>query len=561
MTVTTRSPTTVISSGAWLLVSNVFASDLLRASLTVSSGSSAFTVGGFGLAEAIGTDVVNSVTVRIQHYENQTNQNRVYVDLLDNGVVLAGGTQVPSRTAEGYDQFTLTGITNAQINALQLRVEGAKQGGGGSRSFNVNHVEIIIDHSAAVPPPAPTNLSATAVSSSRIDLTWTNAGTAESADLEVDGVIVTGSTSPYIHSGLLASTEHTYRVRGVNVAGAGAWSTLVTRSTLPPPNPPNNLAATTASSSQINVTWTQPGDATSVDLEIDGVVSTGATSPRAHTGLSPNTTHNYRVRSVNAGGPGAWSSLVSATTLPLPPSVPTNLVATAISSSRIDVTWTTPVDATSVDIEVNGSVTTGVTSPYTHSGLLASTTHSYRVRGVNSGGAGGWTSLVNQTTLPPPNPPANLTLTAVGPYQVDVTWTKPSDADTVDLEVDGVVLTNSTSPYSHTGLTSQSTHNYRARSVNAGGTGAWSNLASITTPAPIAPRTADAGSPSEATTTTYDAEGPSSPYDLTLDGGPPPDQAPYVIRVNGVYRTIAKYRMNGVDRTVASFRLNGSNLT
>lgn len=475
MTVTTRSPSTVVSSGAWLLVLNTFASDTLRATLS-TSGSSSFVVGGFDFSQVPGTDLINSVTIRVQHYENQTTQNRFYVELFNSGTSISSITPISTRTTEGYDAVVLTGISNAQLNGIEVRVEGAKQGGGGSRSFNVNHVELIVDHTPLTPPSAP-SLTVTADSPSQITASWTNAANTDSTDLEVDGVVLTGQTSPYVHSGLTASTSHTYRVRGINGAGAGSWSTLITRSTLPPPNPPSNFAASAVSSSQINLTWTQPGDATSVDLEIDSVVVTGAVSPRQHTGLSPSSTHNYRVRSVSSGGPGPWSTTYSATTLPLPP-----------------------------------------------------------------------------------NPPSNLSAAASGPYAVDVTWSQPLDATSSDLEIDGIVATSVASPYSHTGLLSQSTHSYRVRGVNSGGAGAWSNLVSVTTPAPVAPRSVDAGSPSDVATATYDASTPTASYDLTLDGGPPPDQAPYKIRVNGVYRTIAKFRMNGVDRTVASFRLNGTNL-
>ncbi len=67
----------------------------------------------------------------------------------------------------------------------------------------------------APPPPTPTGLTATAVSSSQIDLAWNSATGATGYDLERDGqIIVTGQTgTTYSDTGRAAATTYSYRVR------------------------------------------------------------------------------------------------------------------------------------------------------------------------------------------------------------------------------------------------------------------------------------------------------------------------------------------------------------
>jgi hypothetical protein len=93
------------------------------------------------------------------------------------------------------------------------------------------------------------------------------------------------------------------------------------------------------------------------------------------------------------------------------PNAPSNLVATTISSSRIDLTWQDNSSGeTGFRIErktASGSysqiatVRAGVTS-YSNNGLAASTTYYYRVRAYNAAGNSGYSNEASATTLPPP---------------------------------------------------------------------------------------------------------------------------------------------------------------
>jgi hypothetical protein len=171
-----------------------------------------------------------------------------------------------------------------------------------------------------------------------------------------------------------------------------------------PPATPTGLTATVNSSSQITVTWNASTGATSYDLQVDGTVHSGVTSPYVSSGLAVSSTHTYLVRADNSAGDSAYSAQVSATTqsgtVTSPPATPTGLAATAGSSSQITVTWNASANATSYDLLVDGATVSGVSSPYTQSGLAASSTHTYEVRADNSKGDSAYSAQVSATTQP-----------------------------------------------------------------------------------------------------------------------------------------------------------------
>jgi len=185
------------------------------------------------------------------------------------------------------------------------------------------------------PPTAPTNLAATAASSTQINLSWTNTSTSQTGvkverstdNVNFTQIAVAGATAvSYPDTGLSASTPYYYRVRATNAPGDSPYSntaSATTQSPSPPPTAPTNLAATAASSSQINLSWTNTSTSqTSVKIErsTDNVSFTqiavaGATAVSYQdSGLSASTTYYYRVRATSASGDSPYSNPASATT-------------------------------------------------------------------------------------------------------------------------------------------------------------------------------------------------------------------------------------------------------
>jgi len=223
---------------------------------------------------------------------------------------------------------------------------------------------------------------------------WTSVYSTTSGNGATDDISFNSTSGRYVRMyGTQRGTAYGYSLYGFEVYGGESAPQV--------PAVPTGLAASAASTSQINVSWGASSGATGYDLEVDGTVNSDKISPYAHTDLTANSTHSYRVRAKNSVGTSAWSSTVSATTSAAPqvPAIPTGLAASAASTSQINVSWGASSGATGYDLEVDGTINSDKISPYAHTGLTANSTHSYRVRAKNSMGTSAWSSAVSATTL------------------------------------------------------------------------------------------------------------------------------------------------------------------
>lgn len=192
---------------------------------------------------------------------------------------------------------------------------------------------------APVPPAAPSNLSATTISSNQINLSWTDNSNNENGfkvEQSTDGTnftqiaMLASNTVSFSATGLNPSTTYTYRVVSFNDAGTSQFSNTASATTLaaPPdvPAAPSGLIATGVSRTQINLSWTDNSNNES-GFRIERcknpnctnyvqIVQVGANvTTFADTALTKNTTYRYRVRAFNAGGNSAYSTPTTGKTL------------------------------------------------------------------------------------------------------------------------------------------------------------------------------------------------------------------------------------------------------
>jgi hypothetical protein len=182
------------------------------------------------------------------------------------------------------------------------------------------------------------------------------------------------------------------------------------------PAAPSNLTARAASSSQVDLAWTDVEGETGIRVERapdpsggwSGVadLGQGATS-WTDAGLAPGTTYFYRVVATNAGGDSPASNVASATTS-IDPASPTTVTAVASSPTQIDLEWTDVANETGYRVErADGSggwttvATTGqdVTAS-SDTGLEPGTTYSYRVFATNAAGDSAASDVATATTPP-----------------------------------------------------------------------------------------------------------------------------------------------------------------
>ncbi len=190
---------------------------------------------------------------------------------------------------------------------------------------------------------------------------------------------------------------------------------------------------------------------------------------------------------------------------PNAPDQPRSLMATPVSTSQIDLTWT---DTSEIEVgfrierrNESGSFTeiatvglvsgSGGSGSYSDTGLPMGTPYWYRVRADLSGGNfSEYSNVANASTLlPPPAAPTNLVAVADVPLAatVNLTWTDNADNESSYIierangpvgghgafatiaTIGPVAGTGSQGDFSDTGLLSQTTYTYRVLAGNSGG--------------------------------------------------------------------------------------------
>jgi len=381
-------------------------------------------------------------------------------------------------------------------------------------------------------PAAPTGVTA-AGGNGQVTVSWTAVSNATSYNVyysttsgvtTANGTKIANATSPYVQSGLSASTTYYYVVTAVNSTGesvASAQASATTNAAVPPPAVPAAPTGVTATggTKQVTISWPAVSGATSYNIywsttsgvtTANGTKITGATSPAVQTGLSDGTTYYYVVTAVNNVGESAASVQVAATTLaavppPTAPAAPTGVTA-AGGAKQATISWTAVSGATSYNIYYattsgvtvgNGIKIAGATSPYVQTGLSAGTTYYYIVTAVNNVGESTASAQASATTSPaPPAVPAAPTgVTATGgTNQVTVSWPAVSGATSYNIywsTASGVTITSgtkiagATSPYVQTGLAAGTAYYYIVTAVNSSGESPASAQASTSTSAPV----------------------------------------------------------------------------
>ena len=267
------------------------------------------------------------------------------------------------------EQFNTTASTAGQIVIQFTTVKD---------NAAVNGIEIETSGSAPSAPAPPTGLTATAVSSSQINLSWT-ASTTAGVEYEVfqnGNLITTVTGTTYSNSGLAASTTYSYTVEATDSGGTSTADGPVSATTLAAQTgsvaPPTSLMAVGSSSQQIDLRWVASTTPAPNTAPVNYLVYRNTTpnftpsaanlmgttigitnyldsnypatlSPPAGPGVQPSTTYYYQVVASTSAGTSV-AATASATTLPATPSTAapsalTGLTAMAESANEIDLLW------------------------------------------------------------------------------------------------------------------------------------------------------------------------------------------------------------------------------
>jgi len=524
--------------------------------------------------EGMRTSALTSITfVQVAYATPQSDSTTVSIKYT--AAQVAGDLNV---VAVGWNDSTaaVSSVTDTSGNAYQLAVGPTSIAGTLSQSIyyakniaaaaaGANTVKVTFNRAAAfadirileyggIDPSNPfdgasgaTGVSATADSG---PITTSNAN-----DLIVGANMTTGATNGAgtgftsrvitfpdsdIAEDQIVSAVGTYRAQA-RLSGADWVMQAVAFKGMPsdsqPPSAPSALGATAASSSVVNLSWTASTDNIGVAgyliercsgagcsnfTQIAAPAGTGTTF--SDTGRAPATSYSYQVRAKDAAGNlSPYSNVATTTTLPdsTPPSAPSSLVATAVSGSRIDLTWTGSTD----DVGVTGYLVERCSGPgcnsftqiapptgttYSDTGLTAGTSYSYRVRATDATGNLSGYSNVSTAITPapdtqPPTAPSALNATAGSNSSISLSWTASVDNVAVTgylvERCQGTGCSNfvqiaappgTGTSFTDLGLATSTPYSYQVRATDGSGNlSGYSNVASATTlttpPAPTIP--------------------------------------------------------------------------
>lgn len=280
--------------------------------------------------------------------------------------------------------IVVTHANGTVTNRVDQRVNGGKWNLVGSYSFASNGSVMVTDgfssgsdavadairlvfRSSSVPaieppPLAPSNLTATAQSSTRITLTWQDGSTDETgfriergtnASTFVTIATVSSNLTTYSDTGVVGNLTYYYRVKAYNAWGDSSYSMIASASTPAPlvaPVAPSLLTAVATSTNQITLAWTDNSanetgfkierssdGVTFAQIAVTGSNATGYVS----SGLTPKTAYSFRIRATNGAGDSPYANVVSATTpaMPIPPAAPSGLTAVMTGTNQITLAW------------------------------------------------------------------------------------------------------------------------------------------------------------------------------------------------------------------------------
>ena len=450
--------------------------------------------------------------------------------------IYKGDAPITSYTAISIpDNITAsTGTTGAKI----IRITGLTPGTNYSFAVVANNelgasaLPAISSNVISTPagvPLAPTNIVATFINTTQVDVNYTapfNGGstitsyTAISTPGNITRTLTTSGSGVISVTGLNLGTAYTFTVYATNAIGNGpnssASNSVTVQTTVP--NPPTVGTPVVISSTQINVPFTAPagngGSAITSYTAISNPGNRTATLNQAGsgvisiTGLSTATSYTFSVYATNAIGTSSFAISSSATTNPSIPDNPTNITASATSSTRATINFTAPTfngesaitsyTATSAPGNITGTFLGSGSGSIIVDGLTPATTYSFTVRATNSVGNSINNLTSNSITTPasvptaPTNPVASLDSAAPSTSAL-ITYTASSfNGGSAITSYTAIStpgnITGTTSTFGTirvTGLSSSTNYTFQVYATNAIGNSAFSNpSSSITTAAP-----------------------------------------------------------------------------
>ena len=425
----------------------------------------------------------NSITLT---WNKATNADSYQIDIYKNGAW-------STLTKTAGTSYTATGLSAG--TSYQFRIFALN----GSQSSSS------VQTTANTKPSMVTGFTASSETTTTITLTWNKVSNADSYQIDayLNGkwtyLTKTEGTS-YTATGLSAGTSYQFRIYAFKGSQNSSY-VQITADTKP--SAVTGFTDSSATSSSITLTWNKVSNADSYQIYINEngtwtkLTDTTGTSYTA-TGLSANTSYQFRIRAVKNGKYSAWTNHTASTkaaAVPKPSAV-TGFKASTITTNSITLAWNkaTNADSYKLEMKVDGAwkeLTTTTGTSYTVKNLSPNTSYEFRIRGVK-GTVSGATTTETFTTAKEPNPDkvTGFTASSETTNSITLTWNKVSNADSYQIyinkngtwtKLDDVTGTS----YTATGLSASTSYEFRIRAVKNGKYSAWTNHTASTKAAAV----------------------------------------------------------------------------
>jgi chitodextrinase len=427
--------------------------------------------------------------------------------------IFKGGSQIGTSATTN---FAVTGLTAATSYSFTVSAyDAAGNNSGVSSALSVTTL-VVPDTTA---PTVPNGLVASSITQTSLSLSWSASNDAVGVTgykIFKGGVqLGTSATTNISVTGLTASTLYSFTVSAYDAAGNNSAvssslsvTTLSSPDTIAPTAPYIN-SASGISHNAMTVSWVASTDAVGVTgykiFSSGNQIGTSVSTNFSMTGLTPNTTYSITVSAFDAAGNNSiLSNVFSTTTTSAPdttaPTVPNNLMASAITQTSLTLTWSASTDAFGVSgykiFKGGVYIASSSSTNYTVTGLTASTLYSFTVSAYDAAiNNSAVSSAITVTTAAavdatPPTVPAGLTSSAITQTTLTLSWLASTDIVGVTgykiFKNGSQIGTSVTTNFSVTGLTASTLYLFTVSAYDAAGNNsAVSSTLSVLTSTPI----------------------------------------------------------------------------